>query len=834
MNDTDRAKGLFFKGLACLENRDFYNSEQFFCETLKLAPRSIPTLNNLAIAQYQQGKTKQAALTAQKVLEIDPNNTDAYLTLSTCQKDQAFYDDIVETCRKIISIDPTIAEAHCNLGYALNKTKKYKEAIASFDYAIELNPQFADAFLNRGNALNNLKRHDEALAAYNMALAAKPNSAEAWLSRGNIFSELNRYDEAFAAYDKALSIKPDLAEAWLGRGNIFSELKRYDEAFAAYDKALSIKPDLAEAWLGRGNVFYDLKRYDEAIAAFDTALALKPDLENAWHGRGNVFYDLKRYDEAIAAFDKALALKPDLENAWHGRGNVFYDLKLYDEAIAAFDKALTLKPDFAEAWASRGNVFNCLKRYSEAFGAFDKAVLLSPDLTGLEGYRLYTKMHLCDWSNFDAERTHLISSVRDRKVNTEPFPFLAILSTPDDQLQCAKLWVAEKFPPSQKPIWRGERYTHDRIRIAYVSADFREHPVSHLMAGTFECHDKSRFDVTAISLGADDNSKMRQRLKASFERFIDAKTYSDDQIANLVKSSEVDVLVDLMGFTADARTNIFAQRSAPIQVNYLGYAGTMGASYIDYIVADQTVIPDELRKFYLEKIAFLPNNYLANDRKRVISDKAFTRSDVGLPSQGFVFCCFNSSYKISLHVFDSWMRILKQVEGSVLWLSKHNASATSNLKKEAVARGISSERLVFAEPMPLLAEHLARHKLADLFLDTLPYNAHTAASDALWAGLPVLTCIGETFSGRVAASLLNAIRLPQLITTTLEAYEQMAIDLATHPEKLAAVKNTLAENRLTTPLFDTKLFTKHIEAAYTMMYERHQAGLAPDHVNIPD
>ena len=300
---------------------------------------------------------------------------------------------------------------------------------------------------------------------------------------------------------------------------------------------------------------------------------------------------------------------------------------------------------------------------------------------------------------------------------------------------------------------------------------------------------------------------MHRRLKTTFERFIDAKTYSDDQIAKLVKSSEVDILVDLMGFTMDSRTGIFARRAAPIQVNYLGYPGTMGANYVDYIIADKTVIPDESNKFYSEKIAIMPNTYQANDCKRVISDDAFTRFDAGLPSQGFVFCCFNNNYKFTPRVFDYWMRILKQVKGSVLWLLEHNASAASNLKREAVARGISSERLVFAKRVPL-PEHLARHKLADLFLDTLPYNAHTTASDALWAGLPVLTCIGETFAGRVAASLLNAIHLPELITTTPEAYEHMAIDLAMHPEKLAEIKRKLVNNRLTTPLFDTKIFYK--------------------------
>jgi predicted O-linked N-acetylglucosamine transferase (SPINDLY family) len=512
---------------------------------------------------------------------------------------------------------------------------------------------------------------------------------------------------------------------------------------------------------------------------------------------------------------------------------VFFDLKRYDEAFAAYDKALGLKPDLAEAWLGRGNVFCDLKRYDEAFAAYDKALALKPDLFGAEGSRLHAKMHLCDWNNFDAEREHLISSVRNGNVITPPFTLLAIPSSSDDQLQCAKLWIADRSPPSDKPIWQSERYNHDRIRVAYVSADFRQHAVSFLIAGMLECHDKSRFDVTAISFGPDDNSEMRQRLKASFERFIDGKTFSDEQIANLVRSSELDILVDLMGFTTDSRTGIFARRPAPIQVNYLGYPGTMGANYIDYIIADQTVISDECKKFYSEKIAVLPNSYQANDCKRGISDKAITRFDVGLPSKGFVFCCFNNNYKITPRVFNSWMRILKQVEGSVLWLLEVNASAASNLKKEAVARGVSSERLVFAKRMPL-PEHLARHKLANLFLDTLPYNAHTTASDALWAGLPVLTCLGETFAGRVAASLLNAIRLPELIATTLEAYEQMAIDLATHPEKLAVIKRKLADNRLTTPLFDTKLFTKHIEAAYTAMYERHQAGLAPDHILIPN
>ena len=351
------------------------------------------------------------------------------------------------------------------------------------------------------------------------------------------------------------------------------------------------------------------------------------------------------------------------------------------------------------------------------------------------------------------------------------------------------------------------------------------------MAGMFECHDRSRFEVTALSFGVDDNSEIRRRVKAAFEHFIDVRTHSDDQIADVLRTLEIDIAIDLMGFTTDCRTGIFARRPAPIQAHYMGYPGTMAAPYIDYVIADRIVVPDGQHAFYTEKSVVLPNSYLVNDAKRPIAERTFTRSELALPSTGFVFCCFNGNHKITPYVFDCWMRILERVRGSVLWLLQDNAKAADNLRKEAQARGIDAERLVFATRMPP-SEHLARHRAADLFLDTLPYNAHTTASDALWAGLPVLTCLGETFVGRVAASLLNAAGLPELVTTTLEDYERLAIELAANPDRLAAIRAKLSDHRLTTPLFDTRLFTSHIEAAYSAMYARHQAGLAPDRIEI--
>jgi protein O-GlcNAc transferase len=653
------------------------------------------------------------------------------------------------------------------------------------------------------------------------------------LNQGLAHHQQGKLLEAERLFKEVLQQEPNHFDVLHLLGVIAYQMKNPHQADKLLDQAVKINPNVAAAYYNQGIVLNDLKRLDEALASYDKAIALQPDLAAAYYNRGVVLNDLKRLDEALASYDKTIALKPDHAKAYLNRGNALYYLKRLDEAIASFDKAIALQPDLAEAYLNRGNALYYLKRFDEALASYDKSLSLKPDLVGMEGRRLRTKLLLCDWTNFDTECAHLISSVKNKKANTPPFVFLGISSSPEDQLQCAKLWVAETHPPSRKVIWQGERYKHDRIRVAYVSADFRKHSGSFLMAGMFECHDKSRFEVTAISFGVDDNSEIRQRVKASFERFVEVRTFSDEEIANLIRALEIDIAVDRMGFTNDSRPGIFARRPTPISVNYLGYPGSIGAEYIDYIIADRFIIPEEKRKCYLENVVYMPNSYQVNDDKRSIADRIFERAELGLPSTGFVFCCFNNNYKITPHTFDSWMRILKQVDGSVIWLFQGNATAADNLRKEARARGIDAERLVFAKRMPL-PDHLARHRVADLFLDALPYNAHTTASDALWAGLPVLTCLGDTFAGRVAASLLNAIGLPELITTTREAYEQMAIDLATHPKDLAVIRHKLTANRMTTPLFDTKLFTKHIEAAYTAMYQRHQAGLAPDHIVVPN
>ena len=585
--------------------------------------------------------------------------------------------------------------------------------------------------------LISLERHGEAEEFIRSAIATNQNSDASFYNYGIILKKLSRPDEALEQFNRALNLKSDVCETWNSRGTIFNDLKQYKAAIKDFDQAISLNQNYFGAHVNKGKSLSFLKRHDDALAAYDRALAIRPDLEEAWLGRGNLLLDLTRYDEALAAYNKALEINSGIAQAWLGRASVFLGLKRHSDALAAYDKALAIRPDLAEGWLGRGNVYLDLKRYDEALAAYDKALETGPHLEGIDGLRLRMKMAICDWNDFDRECEKLILSIKDNKTKTDPFVLLGIPSSAEDQLRCAKSWVAAKTIDFQL-LWQGETYTHKKIRVAYTSTDFHNHATSILLVGVFEKSRGPQFELSGISLGPDDQSEMRQRVKNSFDHFIDATSMSDQTIASLIREKEIDILVDLNGLTKDARPNIFARRPAPIQVNYLGYPGTMGADYIDYIVADHTLIPEHQQRHYAEKIVYLPHSYQANDNKRPLAARSFTRREVGLPENCFVFCCFNNNYKIIPSVFDCWMRILKAVDDSVLWLLKDNEIAAANLRKEAAIRGVASDRLIFATRVPS-PDHLARHRLADLFLDTLPYNAHTTASDALWAGVPVLT-----------------------------------------------------------------------------------------------
>ncbi len=772
----------------------------------------------------QTGKVDVAEQLFKQVIERQPKHIAALNIFSIFLTRLERYQEAEHYVRLALNEDATSDASFYNYGVILKALKRPLDALRQFNRALQINPSVAETWNNRGTVFNDLKRYREAIADFDRAIAANANYADAFFNKGNALAELKSHEESLIAYDMALALKRDLAGAWVGRGNALTELERNDDAFAAYDKAVALKPDLAEAWLGRGNLFAGIKRYDDALAAYDRALALKPDLAKVWLGCGNVATALKQSDKAFSAFDKALALQPDLAEAWLGRGNVLLQLKQHNDARAAYDTALAMNADLEKAWIGRGNVAAELMEFDDAFAAYDRALALKPDGKYVRGDRLHAKLQLSDWTGLEAEVAALVSAVRERKPAITPFPFLSISSSPSEQLECTKCFIADQssFPA----IWRGEIYSHDRIRVAYLSADFRNHPVAQLAVGLFEHHDKSRFETTAISFGPDDGSQMRGRIKSAFDNFLDVRPMGDFDIASQIRRREIDIVVDLMGFTRDNRFNILAWRAAPIQVNFLGYPGTMAADYIDYIVADRTIIPENHFPFYGEQVVWLPDSYQANDEKRQISERRPTRHECALPETAFVFCCFNNTYKITPEIFDIWMRLLGAIDDSVLWLIETNATAAENLRREAEKRGVASQRLIFAPRMPP-ADHLARCGQADIFLDTLPYNAHTTASDALWTGVPVLTCLGTSFAGRVAGSLLRAVGLDEMITHSLQEYESLALSLAQNPRQLASVKDKLARNRNTFPLFDAERFTRHMEQAFVKMWERYQSGEMP-------
>ena len=802
-------------------------------KAIELKPDYAGAYNNRGNALRDLKRHNEALASYDKAIALKPDYADAYNNRGIVLMDLKRDEMALASYNKAIALKPNYAEAYYNRGNALYDLKRHEGSIVSFNEAIALKPNYAEAYYNRGNALYDLKRYQEALASYDKAIALKPDYAGAYNNRGNALSELKRHDDALASHNEAIALKPDFAEPHCNRGNALNALKRHEEALVSYDKAIALKPDYADAYTNRGNALRDLKRHDDALASHNEAIALKPNYAEAYYNRGNALYDLKRHAEALASYDKAIVLKPDFAEAYNHRGDVLSELKRYGEAIASYDKAIGLRPDFAEAYDNRGNALNALKRREEALASYKKAIALKPDCDFLLGGLIHTKMTMCDWSNLETQISQLVHKIdRSENVST-PYSFLVATDSPELQRRVAEIYALANYPLNSALPKIVKRKHPDKIRIGYFSADFREHNVAFLAAELFEKHNRSQFDVTAFAFGLDTRDTMRQRLEGAFDQFIDVRNQSDRDVALLARKLEIDIAVDLGGFTADNRTNIFAMRAAPVQVNYLGYSGTMGATYMDYLIADTTIIPALHQKYYTEKIAYLPNSYMSNDSKCFISAQLFDRAELGLPQSGFVFCFFSNSYKLNPRMFDCWMAILKKVEGSVLWLSYDNSTAVTNLKKEAGIRDVNPDRLVFANRMSLRADHLARHRLADLFLDTLPLNAHTTASNALWAGLPVLTQIGASYAGRSAASLLNAIGLPELITSTPQEYETAAIDLATDPAKLADIKRKLANNRLTTPLFDTQLFAKHIEAAYTAMYERYQADLPPDHIYVP-
>ncbi len=637
--------------------------------------------------------------------------------------------------------------------------------------------------------------------------------------------------EARALYEAVLAEHPTHRDTLHLLGSLLRQMGESEQALVLVEQAITVGPADGPAFNNRGNILFDLRRYDAALASFDQAVALAPQLADSHNGRGNTLRALRRLPEALASFDQALALRPDFAEVHNNRANVLRDMQRYDEALQGYDAALRLKPQLAETYNNRANTHKAAKRFPEAAQDYGRALAARPQYPYALGLQLHCQMLNCDWTDFDALTGRLAKALANDERAAPLLPVLSIFDSPPMHQRVARSWMRVQHPPNAALGPVPQRAPGGRIRVGYLSGDFYSHPVGYLTTGLFEAHDRQRFELFALSSGKPSEDPVRARLRAAFDHFIDIDGLSDLEAARAVRSLELDIVIDLGGYTQGSRIGVLAYRVAPIQASFLGYPGTSGAPFIDYLIADRFVIPDAMRPFYDERLALLPW-FQPNDSTRVIADTVFERAAFGLPNEGVVFCCFNTHYKIGPKTFAGWLRILNAVPDSVLWLRDNGPLLAANLRRAAHAAGVAPERIVLAPVLPSNADHLARHRLADLFLDTLPYNAHTTAADALWAGVPVLTCAGRSYAARVGASLLQAVGLPELITESQADYEALAIALAHDRARLRALRTRLQEQRPTAALFDPLRHTRYLEAALDAMYRRQHAGLAPADLHV--
>lgn len=607
---------------------------------------------------------------------------------------------------------------------------------------------------------------------------------------------------------------------------------RTEEAAVLYREILATNPDSAAAIYSLCVILLNQGAVTETLGLSGHGIKVAPNFAPLRFVHGAALQTAGRKEEALQSFDEALKIQPDYMEVLINSGVLLRDMFRHKDALERFNSALAINPDYVPALSNAGILLTEFKESEKALALFERLLKIKPDYDYGLGLLCYERLHICDWTDFAELTQKTIKGVRAGERACKSLALMSISDSASDHMLAAKIFAQHYCPQKSQVLWNGERYQHRKIRVAYVSPDLREHPVGHLMAGIFEHHDKSRFETIAISLGIDDQSRLRARMLKAFDSFIDARQMSAAQIAQLMRDMEIDIAIDLGGYTSDTRTEVFAYRPVPVQVNYLGYPGTMGTDYMDYILADRHVIPEENRQFFSEKVVYLPDAYLPTDSSVKIAERTPTRAECGLPDEGIVFCSFNHDYKISPPIFDIWMRLLKQVPGSVLWLMSRSEPSQRNLRNEASSRGVDPSRLVFANRVPLVEDHLARYRQADIFLDTHPYNAHTTAADALMAGLPVVTYTGNAFPSRVAGSLLHAVGLPELVTHSLVGYEALALKLATTPSMLAEIRQRLLSNRANQPLFDTEKLCRSLEAAYIAMWERNQRGAAPDHFSV--
>lgn len=719
------------------------------------------------------------------------------------------------------------------LGTIDQSNDRLQEAQSHWAKALEKMPKHVLLLNKMGSLSRHLGNEADAEKLFARAIASDPKQPEAHFNLGNCLSSRGEWLPAIQSYTNAIECNADFLQAYNNLAIALQNFGRPDEAVKVIETALLRAPNEPKLHVNKARALQAMSLLKAAISYLREVLS---KIEDSFEIL-TVLADLEAADNDHASagdhYKRALFLQPDSDVVHNNYGNMLQSIGQLDAAMAQYKEAVKINPQFYQALQNLCNILNARKDYAQSLDYLDQVRAINPNSPYLPGMQMNACLHTCTWDHWQINSEAVEQGVRRGLKTVNPFPPLAFFDQADLLTRSAALWsqyeCAERniLPPFQ----RAQKNNGQKIRVGYFSADLYTHATSLLMAGVLESHDRERFEWVAFSFGPAKDDPLSRRIRAAFDQFIDVRAYSDRVVAQLSREMAIDIAVDLKGFTQDARTGIFAERAAPIQVNYLGFPGSMGAPYMDYIIADRVIIPDDLKQYYTEAVVRLPHCYQTNDNQRPIASEVPTRQSQGLPEQAKVLCSFNNNYKITPQIFDVWMRVLNRFPDCVLWLLQDNPKAAENLKKEAQKRGVDSSRLVFA-PRMRNEEHLARHRLADLFVDTFPCNAHTTASDALWAGLPIVTCAGETFASRVAASLLASMDMIDCVAQDLKDYEEKIVALLEAPNQLNALHQRIELNRLTSPLFDTQASAKHLESAYLGMMGRYQAELPPQGFDV--
>ncbi len=618
-----------------------------------------------------------------------------------------------------------------------------------------------------------------------------------------------KVNDAISLYLKIFSKHEKNSQLLFLLGTAYLQINKFDIAIKYLKKSISLDKNNLGGYNNLGAALQNIKYYDDAVDVYSKLIEIKPNSFEAYTNIANCYFHKKNYNAAIENYKKSLEINSKNYIAYNNLGNTFKELGNYEEAIKSYNRTLDFNSNYYVAYYNLGKTFQSIKRYDEAIKNYEKLIELKPDYKYAFGNAIHAKMLICDWENYDDKIENIINLIDQNYKTITPYQIISLIDEPEFHKLSSEIFAKEKFTISKKNQTDKILEKNSKIKLGYFSPDFRDHAVLHLIMDVFKNHNKSKFEIYAFSFGPEDD-EMTEEIKKYFTKFIDIRKKSDEEVLKLCQKFGIDIAIDLCGYTAWNRAEIFSKRLAPIQINYLGYPGTMGSKLIDYIIADEIVIPEKYKNNYLEKVIYLPNSYQPNVKNKKISSNNFKREDFGLPSESFVFCNFNSSHKINPKIFDIWMKILKEVPNSVLWLLKSNSLASENLWKEAKKRNIEENKIIFAEYMSN-DQHLERIKLADLFLDTFPYNAHTTASDAIRMGIPIITLMGKSFASRVSSSILNQVNLSELVTTNKDDLKNLAINLAKDKKKLKKVKDSLKNSLSKSALFDSVKYTGDLE-----------------------